>query len=180
MSDFITDVEQQYEVYCKIAEEHGFIDLNAKKNSFRCTTKLNEFNAGWIAFTGAVATVRDEQQSIIDQLNSVLEERTKEWLQAIECRSYFENVAKPLKEENYNLKAQLNNMEQCYIQLKQEHNELIAFNTVQDRKQKAAEKVAEKYKRKVLMIADLLRDSTDKDMTLKAIQTVIERVSEHV
>ena len=75
---------------------------------------------------------------------------------------------------------QLNNMEQCYIQLKQEHNELIAFNTVQDRKQKAAEKVAEKYKRKVLMIADLLRDSTDKDMTLKAIQTVIERVSEHV
>ena len=68
------------------------------------------------------------------------------------------------------LKTQLTNMEQCYIQLKQEHNELIAFNTVQDRKQKAAEKVAEKYKRKVLMIADLLRDSTDKDMTLKAIQ----------
>lgn len=77
-------------------------------------------------------------------------------------------------------KAQLNNMEQCYIQLKQEHNELIAFNTVQDRMQKAAEKVAEKYKRKVSMIADLLRDSTDKDMTLKAIQTVIERVGEHV
>ncbi|WP_257224114.1 hypothetical protein [Acinetobacter sp. YH16053] len=78
------------------------------------------------------------------------------------------------------LKTQLTNMEQCYIQLKQEHNGLIAFNTVQDRKQKAAEKVAEKYKRKVLMIADLLRDSTDKDMTLKAIQTVIERVGEHV
>lgn len=75
---------------------------------------------------------------------------------------------------------QLNNMEQCYIQLKQEHNELIAFNTVQDRMQKAAEKVAEKYKRKVSMIADLLRDSADKDMTLKAIQTVIERVGEHV
>ena len=75
---------------------------------------------------------------------------------------------------------QLNNMEQCYIQLKHEHNELIAFNTVQDRMQKSAEKVAEKYKRKVSMIADLLRDSTDKDMTLKAIQTVIERVGEHV
>ena len=77
------------------------------------------------------------QQVNIDQLNNVLDERTKEWLQAIECGSYFENVAKPLKEENDNLKAQLNNMEQCYIQLKQEHNELIAFNTVQDRKQKA-------------------------------------------
>ena len=75
---------------------------------------------------------------------------------------------------------QLNNMEQCYIQLKQEHNELIAFNTAQDRMQKSAEKVAEKYKRKVSMIAVLLRDSADKDMTLKAIQTVIERVGEHV
>ena len=69
MSDFITDVEQQYEVYCEIAEEHGFIDLNAKKNSFRCTTKSSEFNAGWIAFVGAVAAVRDEQQAKIDELN---------------------------------------------------------------------------------------------------------------
>ena len=72
MSDFITDVERQYEVYCKIAEEHGFIDLNAKKNGFRCTTKSNEFNAGWIAFTGAVAAVRDEQQAIIDNLKTQL------------------------------------------------------------------------------------------------------------
>lgn len=68
MSDFITDVERQYEMYCKIAEEHGFIDLNAKKNGFRCTTKSNEFNAGWIAFVGAVAAVRDEQQAKIDEL----------------------------------------------------------------------------------------------------------------
>ena len=72
MSDFITDVERQYEMYCKIAEEHGFIDLNAKKNGFRCTTKSNEFNAGWIAFTGAVAAVRDEQQAIIDNLKTQL------------------------------------------------------------------------------------------------------------
>ena len=82
--------------------------------------------------------------------------------------------------EIHSLKAQLNNMEQCYIQLKQEHNGLIEHDTRVDRKQKAAEKVAEKYKRKVSMIADLLRDSADKDMTLKAIQTVIERVGEHV
>ena len=76
------------------------------------------------------------------------------------------------------LRSQLNNMEQCYIQLKQEHNELIAFNTVQDRMQKSAEKVAEKYKRKVSMITDLLRDCSDQDMTIKAITTVIERVGE--
>ena len=85
MSDFITDVERQYELYCKIAEEHGFIDLGAKKNGFRCTTKSNEFNAGWIAFVGAVAAVRDEQQTIIDDL-----------------------------------KAQLNNMEACYIEKKKQ------------------------------------------------------------
>ena len=77
------------------------------------------------------------------------------------------------------LKAQLNNMEQCYIQLKQEHNELIKHDTRVDRKWKSAEKTAEKYKSKVLMIADLLRDSTDQDMTLKAIKTVIDRVGEH-
>ena len=68
MSEFIADVEQQYEVYCKIAEEYGFIDFNAKKNGFRCTTKSNEFNAGWIAFTGAIAAMREDQQSKIDEL----------------------------------------------------------------------------------------------------------------
>lgn len=93
MSDFITDVERQYELYCKIAEEHGFIDLNAKKSGFRCTTKSNEFNAGWIAFVGAVAAVRDEQQAIIDDL-----------------------------------KAWLNNMEACYIQVKKERDELQKTN----------------------------------------------------
>lgn len=72
MSDFITDVEQQYEVYCKIAEDYGFIDFNAKKNGFRCTTKSNEFNAGWIAFTGAIAAMREDQQAEIDQLNAEL------------------------------------------------------------------------------------------------------------
>ena len=77
-----------------------------------------------------------------------------------------------------NLKAQLNSMEQCYIGIKQEHNELIAFNTGIDRKQKVAEKTAEKYKFKVSMIADLLRDCLDQDMTLKAIKTVIDRVGE--
>lgn len=61
-----------------------------------------------------------EKQAIIDQLNSVLDERTKEWLQAIELGAYFENVAKPLKEENDRLKAQLNNMEACYIEKKKQ------------------------------------------------------------
>lgn len=47
------------------------------------------------------------QQAEIYRLNNVLAERTKEWLEAIECGTYFENVAKPLKAENDALKSQL-------------------------------------------------------------------------
>ena len=47
------------------------------------------------------------KQAEIDRLNSVLDERTKEWLQAIECGTYFENVAKPLKAENDELKKRI-------------------------------------------------------------------------
>lgn len=62
--------------------------------------------------------------------------------------------------------------------LKKEHAELLDFNEVLDRKYKAAEKQAEKYKFKVDMIADLLRDCSDQELTLKAIRTVVERVKE--
>lgn len=74
MSDFITDAEWQFEKYCEIAEEYGFVDLNAKKSGFRCTTKTAEFNAGWISFTGGVAAVCDEQQATIDDLKAKLSE----------------------------------------------------------------------------------------------------------
>lgn len=56
-----------------------------------------------IAYEGG----QQSMQAEIDRLNSVLDERTKEWLQAIECGTYFENVAKPLKTEINQLKAQL-------------------------------------------------------------------------
>ena len=95
-----------------------------------------------------------------------------------DCYDHFEAGQQSRQAEIDDLKAQLTNMEQCYIGIKQEHNELIAFNTEIDRKQKVAEKTAEKYKFKVSMIADLLRDCVDQDMTLKAIKTVIDRVGE--
>ena len=69
-------------------------------------------------------------------------------------------------------------LEMNLTELQREHAELIAFNTKLERKQNDAEKTAKKYMCKVLMIANLLRDSTDQDMTLKAIATVIERVGE--
>lgn len=41
----------------------------------------------------------ESRQAEVDQLNEVLEERTKEWLEAIELGKYFQDVAKPLKDE---------------------------------------------------------------------------------
>ncbi len=69
-------------------------------------------------------------------------------------------------------------LEMSLAELQREHAELIAFNTKLDRKQKDAEKVAKKYKTKVLMISDLLQDPLDIEMTLRAINTVITRVGE--
>lgn len=61
-----------------------------------------------------------------------------------------------------------------FTELQREHAELIAFNTVLDRKQKESEKLAKKYGWKVQQIADLLRDPSDQALTLKAIKTVVE------
>ena len=69
-------------------------------------------------------------------------------------------------------------LEMNLTELQREHAELIAFNTKLERKHKDAEKNCKKYMRKVLMIADLLRDHLDREMTIKAITTVIERVGE--
>ena len=69
-------------------------------------------------------------------------------------------------------------LEMNLTELQREHAELIAFTTKLERKQKSAERSAKKYKFKVSMITDLLRDCSDQDMTLKAITTVIERVGE--
>jgi hypothetical protein len=76
MIDFMGDVERQYEHYCNLAEEYGFLDKTAAKNGFRSTTKSNEFNAGWIAWTGAIAAMREDQQSKIDDLRKRLDALT--------------------------------------------------------------------------------------------------------
>ena len=76
MVDFINDAEQQYEAFCKVAEEYGFLDVNAAKSGFRCAVKKPEFNAGWIAFTSAISTMKDhlsEKQAEINELKAKLE-----------------------------------------------------------------------------------------------------------
>lgn len=80
MIDFINDVEQQYEAFCKVAEEYGFLDVNAAKSGFRCSVKKPEFNAGWIAFTGAISTMKNhilEKQAEIDELKAKVEKTCK-------------------------------------------------------------------------------------------------------
>ena len=123
--------------------------------------------------------VWQEQQAIIDDLIYKAKLRESDHQALLVKYQATKKCWEDMGKECESLKAQLNNMEQCYIQLKQEHNELIAFNTEIDRKQKSAEKTTEKYKFKVSMIGNLLRDSTDQDMTLKAIRKVVDRVGEH-
>ncbi|WP_315075609.1 hypothetical protein [Acinetobacter guillouiae] len=77
MIDFISDVEWQYEKYCDIAEEYGFLDRNSAKAGFRCTTKSNEFNAGWIAFAGAVSALRNEFHKLRNE-NEALKKQLEE------------------------------------------------------------------------------------------------------
>ncbi|MGR0306547.1 hypothetical protein [Acinetobacter beijerinckii] len=63
-------------------------------------------------------------------------------------------------------------------QLRQEHAELLLFNEDLDQRCKAHKAESEKYQAKCWKIAMLLINPVDKDMTLKAIKTVIERVGE--
>jgi len=101
----------------KMMEEQNYF----KMNLFFFVTARNQYSHSGVQ---VAYLTWQHQQAEIDRLSSVLDERTKEWLQAIECGTYFENVAKPLKAENDSLKSQLNNMEACYIHVKKERDDL--------------------------------------------------------
>ena len=64
-------------------------------------------------------------------------------------------------------------------QLQQEHAELLAFNEKLDRERNKYRKDALKYAKKVQMIERLfVVPSENHQMTIKAIQTILERVGE--
>ena len=64
-------------------------------------------------------------------------------------------------------------------QLQQEHAELLAFNEKLDRERNKYRKDALKYAKKVQMIEGLfVVPSENHQMTIKAIQTILERVGE--
>ncbi|MDR6542944.1 hypothetical protein ABIC56_002919 [Acinetobacter bereziniae] len=70
--------------------------VNGAKYDYVLPASRDAFEAG-----------QESRQAELDQLNEVLDERTKEWLEAIELGTYFQDVAKPLKDEVDFLKAQL-------------------------------------------------------------------------
>ena len=64
-------------------------------------------------------------------------------------------------------------------QLQKEHAELLAFNEKLDRERNEYRKDAQKYAKKVQMIERLfVVPSENHQMTIKAIQTILERVGE--
>lgn len=118
MVDFIGDVECQYESYCDIAEEYGFLDDNAAKSGFRCTVKKPEFNAGWIGFTGGVAFCRDEiyrTNKEIDSLKAENIELQKKYQHADTQLSDIDGHYTLLKKEVEALKAKLEQSKKVWI-----------------------------------------------------------------
>lgn len=69
-------------------------------------------------------------------------------------------------------------MQMTLEQLQKEHAELILFIDDLDRRCKAYKAKSQKYQTKCWQIQTLLINPADKDMTLKAIKTVIEKVGE--
>ncbi len=70
-------------------------------------------------------------------------------------------------------------MQMTLEQLQQEHAELLEFNETLDKKYKHHAAQAKKYRRKCESIASLfVVPSENHQMTIKAIQTILERVGE--
>ena len=68
-------------------------------------------------------------------------------------------------------------LEMSLEQLQKEHAELLAFNENLDRERNEYRKDAQKYAKKVQMIASLfVVPSDDHKLTVKAIKTIVERV----
>lgn len=70
----------------------------------------------------ALVEMAQSRQAELDQLNEVLGERTKEWLEAIELGTYFLDIAKPLKDEVDQLQSQINEMAEVGLSLESELN----------------------------------------------------------
>lgn len=91
---------------CREAFEQWFKTTKA----YQMLKEMNYFNMDLFHFVDARNEYRhssvqiafmtwQSRQAEVDRLNDVLDERTKEWLEAIELGTYFQDAAKPLKDE---------------------------------------------------------------------------------
>lgn len=85
-----------------MGDDYVMFDERFKK--YLCGVGANEeyLNGAWMAW--------QSRQAEVDQLNKVLDERTKEWLDAIKLGTYFQDAAKPLKDKVDQLQSQINEM----------------------------------------------------------------------
>lgn len=91
---------------------------------------------------------------------------------------FANSLMKEWRDQALNSSSDEHYMQMTLEQLQQEHAELLLFNEDLDRRCKVSKAEAKKYQSKCWQITTLLMNPIDKDMTLKAIETVIERVGE--
>ncbi|MCH7331859.1 hypothetical protein [Acinetobacter modestus] len=93
-----------------------------------------------------------------------------DYKQLLELEQLIDQYSKAVLASDY--------MHMTLEQLQQEHAQLLLFNDDLDRRCKAYKAKSQKYQTKCWQITTLLINPIDKEMTLKAIKTVIERVGE--
>lgn len=136
------------------------------------------------------------QQDEIDQLkeknkalvNALVNTNAEKAMWAHDCWDKAERLAEycsmlmssdsELAVSCFKKEKRIEHLDKQHSELQKEHAALLAFNDNLDRERRLANEQARKYKYKVDMIADLLIDCSDQELTLKAIKTVIERVME--
>lgn len=96
--------ERTRKSYENFIQEHGD---DSQKLQLRCTPYTEKKGRYGVASLDFGFQIWQSRQAELDRLNKVLEERTKEWLEAIKLGTYFQEAAKPLKDEVDFLKAQL-------------------------------------------------------------------------
>lgn len=99
--------ERTRKSYENFIQEHGD---DSQKLQLRCTPYTEKKGRYGVASLDFGFQIWQSRQAEIDQLKEVLDERTKEWLEAIKLGTYFQDAAKPLKDEVDQLQSQINEM----------------------------------------------------------------------
>ena len=116
------------------------------------------------------------QQAKIDRLNSVLDERTKEWLQAIECGTYFENVAKPLKAENDELQKRIDEVCDLLDRAEVNHKHLLTKYQSTKAMEMSSSKILSRVDQILNDLNESMKDFKEMDLYDKGYRVAFEYV----